>query len=173
MVQFLKWVIRFQVFSHHILAGVYHFLVADLFSYPWFMPAAPQLLDGCNILWVCIDLASWYAWRNVNSAFIWHLFKVELVLHLRLNHTVLIQRWVSVEISMLIQWLNVNVESTFVCQHWINVCMSAFIQVSNSNIFSTLFQHILSTLNQHQQTRAPWDLTIRILVIQYNLISYS
>ena len=50
MVQFLKWVLRFQVSSPHILAGVYHFLVSNLFSYPWFMPAAPQLWDGCNTL---------------------------------------------------------------------------------------------------------------------------
>ena len=41
--QFLKWGINFHIFSPHILAWVYYFLVADLFSYPWFMPAGPQL----------------------------------------------------------------------------------------------------------------------------------
>ena len=41
--QFLKWGINFHMFSPHILAWVYYFLVADLFSYPWFMPAGPQL----------------------------------------------------------------------------------------------------------------------------------
>ena len=48
--QFLKWVIHFQVFGPHILAVVYYFFVADLFSCPWFMPAAPQLWDTCNTL---------------------------------------------------------------------------------------------------------------------------
>ena len=78
---------------------------------------------------------------------------------MRLNQ--LIQLWFNIEsvlkyqclfnawMSTLNQRLCFNVESTFVCQRWINVCMSAFIQVSNSNIFSTLFQHIVSTLNQH------------------------
>ena len=50
VVLFLKWGMHFQVFSPHILAGVYYFLVADLFSYPWLMPAAPQLWDRCNTL---------------------------------------------------------------------------------------------------------------------------
>ena len=48
--QFLKWGINFLVYSPHILAGVYYFLVADLFSCPWFMPAAPQMWDRCNTL---------------------------------------------------------------------------------------------------------------------------
>ena len=34
VVQYLKWDIRFQVFSPHILAGVYYFFVADLFFLP-------------------------------------------------------------------------------------------------------------------------------------------
>ena len=91
VVQFLKWGMHFQAFSPHNLAGVYYFRVADLFSYPWLMPAAPQLWDRCNTLWI----ASWYAWRNVNSAFIWYLFKVELVLYTtnfatRKNHIIII-----------------------------------------------------------------------------------
>ena len=73
MVQFLKWVIRFQVFSAYILAGFYHFLVADLISYPWFMPALPQLRDRCNTLLI----------QHLFGTF----FKVELVLYLRLNQS--------------------------------------------------------------------------------------
>ena len=42
VVNFLKWGMHFQVFSLNILAGVNYFLVADLFSYPWLMPAAPN-----------------------------------------------------------------------------------------------------------------------------------
>ena len=144
MVQFLKWVIRLQVFSPHILAGVYHFLVADLFSYPWFMPAAPQLWDGCNTLWVCIDLASWYAWRNVNSAFIWHLFKVELVLHLRLN-----QSWYSFD-STLSQCWNINVDSMIECQRWINVCMSTLNQRLYVSVYSSFkFKYIFNFISTY------------------------
>ena len=47
--QFLKWVLHFQVFSPHIFSWGLLFL-ADLFSCPWFMPAAPQLWDRCNTL---------------------------------------------------------------------------------------------------------------------------
>ena len=144
MVQFLKWVICFQVFSPHILAGVYHFLVADLFSYPWFMPAAPQLLDGCNTLWVCIDLASWYAWRNVNSAFIWHLFKVELMLHLRL-----IQSWYSFD-STLSQCWNINGDSMIECQRWINVCMSTLNQRLYVSVYSSFkFKYIFNFISTY------------------------
>ena len=45
VVQFLKWVIRFQVFSPHILAGVYYFLVVDLF----FTPSLCLLHPNCAI----------------------------------------------------------------------------------------------------------------------------
>ena len=141
MVQFLKWVIRFQVFSPHILAGVYHFLVTDLFSYPWFMPAAPQLWYGCNTLWVCIDLASWYAWRNVIQHLFGSFFKVELVLYLGLN-----QSWYSFD-STLSQCWNSNVDSMIECQRWIKVCMSAsnqrlYVIVCSSFKFKYIFNFI-------------------------------
>ena len=41
VVQFLKLVIRFQVFSPHIIS--WGLLVEDLFPYPLFMPVAPLL----------------------------------------------------------------------------------------------------------------------------------
>ena len=48
VVQFFKWDIRFQVFSPHILAGVYHFLVADLFFLPLVYACCTPLWDRCN-----------------------------------------------------------------------------------------------------------------------------
>ena len=45
VVQLKTWAYNFKCLVLTFLAGVYYFLVADLFSYPWFMPAAPQLWD--------------------------------------------------------------------------------------------------------------------------------
>ena len=110
----------------------------------------------CFVKYFCMKWLSWRIKTKTTFFFdenqnIWvHsrydiLFKGEVKSKLiqfwfNINSALKYQPGVSVEISMLIQCLNVNV---------FNICKSVFIQVSKSNTFSTLFQHLLSTLNQH------------------------
>ena len=74
---------------------------------------------------------------------------------------------------MLIQCLNVNVESTFVCQRlYVNVESTLYVSAYSSfkfkyifNTISTYIVNVESTLNQ--QTRARWVCQYRFLPLEH------